>query len=127
MIKGVSCNKDKHHLSIYLFIYLWLYSPLLDLGHFFSFLTFYTVGRTPWMEDQPVARPMPTHKTAQTQNSRTQTLMLQVGFEPRIPVFKGGKDSSRLRPRGHCDRQENKTYCTIIGDYQFDGICSLVF
>jgi hypothetical protein len=27
-------------LSIYLSIYLWLYSPLLDLGRFFSFLTF---------------------------------------------------------------------------------------
>jgi hypothetical protein len=29
-------------------IYLWLYSPLLDLCRFFSFLIFYTVGRTPW-------------------------------------------------------------------------------
>jgi hypothetical protein len=28
-------------------IYLWLYSPLLDLGRFFSFLIFYTVRRTP--------------------------------------------------------------------------------
>jgi hypothetical protein len=28
---------------------------LLDLGRFFSFL--YTVGRTPWTGDQPVARP----------------------------------------------------------------------
>jgi hypothetical protein len=31
----------------YLSIYLWLYSPLLDLGRFFSFLILYTVGRTP--------------------------------------------------------------------------------
>jgi hypothetical protein len=29
------------------FLSLWLYSPL-DLGHFFSFLFLYTVGRTPW-------------------------------------------------------------------------------
>jgi hypothetical protein len=27
---------------------LWLYSPLLGLGRFFSFLITYTVGRTPW-------------------------------------------------------------------------------
>jgi hypothetical protein len=71
----------------YLSIYLWLYSPLLDLGCFFSFLIFYTVSRTPWMGDQPVARPMPAHRTAQTQNKHTQTSMPQVGFEPTIPVF----------------------------------------
>jgi hypothetical protein len=27
--------------------------PLLDLGHIFSFLILYTVGRTPWTGDQP--------------------------------------------------------------------------
>jgi hypothetical protein len=36
---------------------------LLDLGRFFSFLILYTVGRTPWTKDQPVTRPMPTHRT----------------------------------------------------------------
>jgi hypothetical protein len=34
-------------------LYLWLYSPLLGLGRFFSVLIFYTVGRTPWTGDQP--------------------------------------------------------------------------
>jgi hypothetical protein len=48
--------------SFYAF-YLWLYSPLLDLGRFFSFLILYTVGRTPWMGDRPVARPLPAHRT----------------------------------------------------------------
>jgi hypothetical protein len=43
--------------------YRWLYSPLLDFGRFFSFLILYTVGRTPWMEDQHVARPLPKHGT----------------------------------------------------------------
>jgi hypothetical protein len=51
----------------YLSIYLWLYSPLLGLRRFFSFLIFYTVGNTPWTEYQPVARPLPAHKTAQTE------------------------------------------------------------
>jgi hypothetical protein len=37
------------------FIYLWLYSPLLDLDRFASFL----IGRTPWNGDQPVAMPLP--------------------------------------------------------------------
>jgi hypothetical protein len=53
---------------------LWLYSPL-DLDRFFSFLILNTVGRTPWTNDQPVARPLPTHRTTQTQNKRTRTSM----------------------------------------------------
>jgi hypothetical protein len=67
-----------------------LYSPL-DLGRFFSFLILNTVGRTPWTGDQPVARPLPTHRTTQTQNKRTQTSMPRVGFEPTNPVFERAK------------------------------------
>jgi hypothetical protein len=52
-----------------------------------AFLSLYTVGRTPWTGDKPVARPLPTHRTTQTQNKRTQTSMLRVGFEPTTPVF----------------------------------------
>jgi hypothetical protein len=43
------------------------------------------------MGNQPVARPLPTHRTTQTQNKRTQTSMPQVGFEPTIPVFEWAK------------------------------------
>jgi hypothetical protein len=55
-----------------------IYGPtvlLLDLGRFFSFLILYTLGRTPLTWNQPVARPLPTHSTTQTQNKRTQTSM----------------------------------------------------
>jgi hypothetical protein len=47
------------------FIYLSMpvQSFLLDLGGFFSFLIPYTVCRTPWTGDQPVARPLPTNRT----------------------------------------------------------------
>jgi hypothetical protein len=48
-------------------ICLWLYSPLLDLRRFFSVSMFYTVGRTPWSGNQPVARPLPTHRTTHTE------------------------------------------------------------
>jgi hypothetical protein len=34
-------------------ILLWLYSPLLGLGHFLSFLILLTVGWTPWMGISP--------------------------------------------------------------------------
>jgi hypothetical protein len=50
------------------FIYLWLYSHLLDLGGLFSFLIFDTVCRTPWTGDQPFAKPLSAHRTTQTQN-----------------------------------------------------------
>jgi hypothetical protein len=57
-------------LLLLLLLLLWLYSPLLGLRHFFSFLILYTVGSTPWTGDQTVARPLPTHRT-QTHNKRT--------------------------------------------------------
>jgi hypothetical protein len=47
----------------------------------------YTVGRTPWTSDQPVARPLPTNRRTQTQNKRTQTSMPSVGLEHTIPAF----------------------------------------
>jgi hypothetical protein len=72
-------------------IYLWLYSPLLDLCRFFSFLIFYTVGRTPWTGVQPVARSLPAHRTAQTQNKCTHTSKPRVWFEPTIPLFERAK------------------------------------
>jgi hypothetical protein len=75
---------------------------LLGLGCFFSFLIFYTVGRTPWMGDQPIARPLSAHRTTQKQNKRTQTSMPRVGFEHTIPVFQRAKTVGR--PRGHCER-----------------------
>jgi hypothetical protein len=72
-------------------INLWLYGPLLSHGRFFSYFIFYTVGRTLYTGDQPVARPLLTHRTAQTQNKCTQASMSQVGFEPTIPVFERTK------------------------------------
>jgi hypothetical protein len=65
---------------------------LLDLGRFFSFLILlYTVGRTPWTENQTVERPLPTHRTTQTQKKLTQTSMPRMGFEPTITVFERAK------------------------------------
>jgi hypothetical protein len=57
------------HLYGLLFIFILLlliYSPLLGLGRFFSFLLLHTVGRTPWLGEQPVARPLPAHRAIQT-------------------------------------------------------------
>jgi hypothetical protein len=75
-------------------IYLSIYGSaviLLDLGRCFSFLILYTVDRTPWAGDQPVERPLPTHRTTQAQNKSTQTFMPRVGFDPTIPAFERAK------------------------------------
>jgi hypothetical protein len=49
--------------------------PFVEPWPLFSFLILYTVGRTPWTGDQPVARQLPTHRTTQAQNKSTQTFM----------------------------------------------------
>jgi hypothetical protein len=56
----------------------------------------YTDGKTPWTGDQPVARPLPTHRTTQTQNKRTQSWI-----RTHDPSVRASEDSSCLRPRGH--------------------------
>jgi hypothetical protein len=58
-----NCRNESINQSIYSFING---SQALR----FVLLTF-SVGTTPWMGDQPDARPLPTHRTVQTQNKRT--------------------------------------------------------
>jgi hypothetical protein len=71
-------------------IYLWLYSPC-EPWPLFQFLNLYTVGTTPWTGDQHVTRPLPTLRTTQTRNKRTQASVPRVGFEPTVSVFERAK------------------------------------
>jgi hypothetical protein len=64
--------------------------PFVGPWPLFSFFIF-SVGRTPWTVDQPVARSLLAHRTAETQNKSTQTFVPQVGFEPTVPVFELAK------------------------------------
>jgi hypothetical protein len=74
--------------------------PLLQFRNLF-----YTVGRTPWASDQPVARPLPTHRTAQTQNKHTHTDKYALsGIRTHDPSVRASDDNSCLRPRGNCDQ-----------------------
>jgi hypothetical protein len=67
---------------------------------------FFTDGRTPRTSDQPVARPLPKHRTTQTQNKRIHTPNIHAlsGIRTHDPRVHASKDSSCLRPRGCCDR-----------------------
>jgi hypothetical protein len=56
---------------LYYFIQ-WLCSPFVGPWPLLQFRNHvYTGVGTPWTSDQPVARPLPTHRTTQTQNKRT--------------------------------------------------------
>jgi hypothetical protein len=73
-------------------IYLWLYRPLLDLGRFFSLLTFYIVGKTLWMGDQPVVMLY----------MHTEIHALS-GIRTHDSSVRAGEDSLSLRPRAVTD------------------------
>jgi hypothetical protein len=112
-MKAISYLTKYHNLiSIFYSILLWLYSSFVGPWQPFQFLNVYTVGRTPWTGDQPVARSLPTHRTTQTQNKRTQTSMPRVRFEPTTQVLERAKTVHAL------DRS-----ATVIGTIWFlEGI-----
>jgi hypothetical protein len=59
----------------------------------------FTDGGIPWASDQLVGRPLPKHRTRQTQNKHIyQTSMPCVGFEPTIPSFEQAKTVHALDP-----------------------------
>jgi hypothetical protein len=66
-------------VALHPFVGLWPLFQCLDL--------FCTVSMTSWTRNQPVARLLPAHRTAQTQNKCTQTSVPQVGFVPTFPLF----------------------------------------
>jgi hypothetical protein len=70
--------------------------PFVGPWPLYEFLNLHTVGMTPWTGDQSVARPLPTHRTTQTQNKRTQTFMPRVGFENITPKFNQEKTVQAL-------------------------------
>jgi hypothetical protein len=62
----------------------------------FHLLILCTAGRTPRTGDRPVARPLPAHRTAQTQNKSRQTSIPWVAFESMIPMFEWAKTVQAL-------------------------------
>jgi hypothetical protein len=68
-------------------LFYWFYGPLGPWLLIFQFHNHFTDGRTPWMGDQLVVRPLPNHKTAQIQDKHTythQTSMPCVALEHTI-------------------------------------------
>jgi hypothetical protein len=104
-------------LLLLLLLLLLLYSPLLGLGRFFSFLILYTVGRTPWTGDQPFARPLPTHRI----NVHNTDIHALSGIPTHDPSVRASEKSSYLRLRGHCDRLI-KIMLYLLLEFLFDQV-----
>jgi hypothetical protein len=66
----------------------------------------FTDGRTPRTGDQLVTRPLPKHRTTQTQNKRIHTPNIHAlcGIRTHDPGFRASKDNSCLRQLGYRDR-----------------------
>jgi hypothetical protein len=60
----------------------------------------FTDGRTPWTSDQLVARPLPKHRTTQTQNKHIHI----PNIHAHNPGFRASEESRCLRPLGYHDR-----------------------
>jgi hypothetical protein len=58
----------------YIYIFCWFYSPLGPWLLLLQFHDHFTDRRAPWTNDQLVARPLPKHRTTQTQNKHIHTL-----------------------------------------------------
>jgi hypothetical protein len=94
------------HYGYYFFFIQWLFQPIHGLASFSVPWSFLTDGRTPWTSDQSVVRPLPKHRTTQTQNKRIHKPNIHAlyGIGTHDPSVRASEDSSCLRSRGQCDR-----------------------
>jgi hypothetical protein len=90
--------------------WLFFFSVVLQspwaLASDFQFYGHFTEGRTPWMSDQLVVRPLPKHSTTQTQNKQMHIPNIHTLCEIRThdPGFRASEDSTCLWPLGYRDR-----------------------
>jgi hypothetical protein len=79
-----------HPLCMYSTIILFLLAlqPPWALASEFQFHDYCTDGRTPWTGDQLVIRPLPKHRTTQTQNKHTiPNIHAMCGIQTHDPGF----------------------------------------
>jgi hypothetical protein len=113
----ITIEPNAHFFFPSFFFSLYGSTAIWVFGRFFSFLILYTVGRTSWTGNQPVAKPLPTHRTTQTQNKGAQTSMFRVGLEPTNPVFKRTKAVHTLDRAATVFRSQCSLLLCIIRDW----------
>jgi hypothetical protein len=79
--------------------------PIWSIRLISQFLDDYTDGRSPWTGDQLVARPLPKHRTTQTQNKRIHTPNIRAlcGIRIHDPGFRVSEECTCLWPLGYRD------------------------
>jgi hypothetical protein len=60
--------------------------------NFSEFINVWTFSRTPWTEDQPDARPLPTHRTTRHRKTRTY-IHASSGIRTRNPSTRAAEDT----------------------------------
>jgi hypothetical protein len=97
--------------------------PYSDCVEVFYFsLDLYTIGRTPWTSDRPVAGPLPRYRTTQTLNKHTHTSNIHAlnGIRTHDHGVRASEDSSCHRPLGYRDRHYKLNHCV----FQFTSVLS---
>jgi hypothetical protein len=81
--------------------------PPWALDSAFHFHDHFTDGRNPWTRNQLVPRPLPKHRTTQTQNKHIHTPNIHAlcWIRTHDPSFQASENSSCLRPLGYRDRR----------------------
>jgi hypothetical protein len=89
------------------FSFQWLFQSIQGPGlSFNSVIIFFKGGSTLQTNDQLLARPLPKHRTTQTQNKRIHTPNIHAlsSIRTHDPSDRTSEDIFCLRLRGYCDR-----------------------
>jgi hypothetical protein len=104
--------------DISLLTYLIRSSYTFTVSKLFFHFDHCTNGRTPWMSDHFVARPLPRHRTTQTQNKHIHIPKIHAlcGIRTHDPGFRGSEDSTRLsyRDRPYISSCEKSVFGLLI-------------
>ena len=84
----------------------------------------FTDNRTPWTGAQLAARPLPKHRTTQTQNKciHTPNIHALCGIRSHDPGFRANEDSTCLRPLGYRDRLRTYVLKLVLEEWTFNNI-----
>jgi hypothetical protein len=115
LCSGVVCWAPSNHLSSFILIHQWLYSPLLGPSLLFSFVIFFiqTVLLLGGGISPSQGRYLHTGQHKHRINADKHPYALS-GIGTHDPIVLEDEDSSCLRPRGHYDRRSFVLYYLIL-------------
>jgi hypothetical protein len=92
--------------KLYSLIFSLALQPPWALASGFYFYDYFTDRRASWTGDHLVARPLPKHRTTQTQNKHIHipNIHASCGIRTHDPGFRASEDSTCLRTLGYRDR-----------------------